>query len=79
MDGAESLGISMVGQTVLIRLMESQIWHQLAGSVAFWGQVRKGTMASVSLDAKHFSSSLYATGAFRAATSVLELRWNESE
>ena len=27
--GAESLGISKVGQTVLARLMESQIWHQL--------------------------------------------------
>ena len=31
--GAESLGISKVGQTVLASLMESQIWHQLAGSV----------------------------------------------
>ena len=31
--GAESLGISKVGQTVLARLMESQIWHQLASSV----------------------------------------------
>ena len=31
--GTESLGISKVGQTVLDRLMESQIWHQLAGSV----------------------------------------------
>ena len=31
--GAESLGISKVGQTVLARLMECQIWHQLAGSV----------------------------------------------
>ena len=27
---AESLGISKVGQTVLARLMESQIWYQLA-------------------------------------------------
>ena len=34
--GAESLGISKVGQTVLARLMESQIWHQLAGSLALW-------------------------------------------
>ena len=32
-DGAESLGISEVGQTVLARLIESQIWYQLAGSV----------------------------------------------
>ena len=30
---AESLGISKVGQTVLAWLMESQIWHQLSGSV----------------------------------------------
>ena len=30
---AESLGISKVGQTVLARLMESQIWYQLAASV----------------------------------------------
>ena len=33
---AESLGISKVGQTVLARLMECQIWHQLASSVAHW-------------------------------------------
>ena len=45
--GAESLGISKVGQTVLARLMESQIWHQLAGSVG--GRFRKGTMASARL------------------------------
>ena len=31
------------------------------------------------LDARHFSFSLYATGAFQAATLVLELRGNESE
>ena len=35
--GAEFLGISKEGQTVLARLMESQIWHHLAGSV--WGRV----------------------------------------
>ena len=32
--GTESLGISRVGQTVLARLMESQIWHPLSSSVA---------------------------------------------
>ena len=32
--GAESLGISKVGQTVLARLMESQIWHHFAVFVA---------------------------------------------
>ena len=37
--GAESLGISKVGQTVLARLMESQIWHQHIGCVR--GRFRK--------------------------------------
>ena len=32
-DVSESLGISKAGQTLLARLMDSQIWHQLAGSV----------------------------------------------
>ena len=63
--GVEPLGISKAGQTVLARLMESQIWHQLDGSVG--GGLRKGTMASVHLDARHFSFSLYTTGAFQAA------------
>ena len=31
--GAEPLGISKVGQTVLVRLMEPQIQHQPTGSV----------------------------------------------
>ena len=30
--GEESLGISKAGQTVLARVMESQIWHQLVSS-----------------------------------------------
>ena len=34
--GAESLGISKAGQTLLARLMESQIWHPLASCVALW-------------------------------------------
>ena len=75
--GTESLGISNAGQTLLARLMESQIWHQLATSV--WGGFRKGTMASARPDARHFSSSLYATVAFRAAPLVLELRQSESK
>ena len=32
--GVESLGISKVHETGLAWLMEFQIWHQLAGSVA---------------------------------------------
>ena len=59
------------------RLMESQIWHQLIGSV--WGGLSKGTIASARLDVRHFSFSLYTTGAFQAATLVLELRGSESE
>ena len=33
MVAVDFLGISKVGQIVLARLMESQIWHQLASSV----------------------------------------------
>ena len=54
--GRESLGISKVGQTVLARLIESQIWYQLAGSVG--GGFRKSIMVSVHLDARHLSFSL---------------------
>ena len=68
---------SKAGQTVLARLMESQIWHQHAGYLRGW--FRKGTMASAHLDARHFSSFIYASGAFQTATQVLELRGNESE
>ena len=74
--GAESLGISKAGQTVLARLMKSQIWCELPDSLQ--GGFRKGTMASARLDARHFRFSLYATGAFQAATSVLELRGSET-
>ena len=52
----ESLGISKVGQIVLARLIESQIWYQLAGSVG--GGFRKSIMVSVHLDARHLSVSL---------------------
>ena len=36
--GIEPQGISRVGQTVLARLMESQIWNQLASSVTLSGE-----------------------------------------
>ena len=64
---------------------------QLFSSVALWGRSQKGTMASAHLlsesklspesclDTRHFSSSPYATGAFQAATPVLELRESEYE
>ena len=46
----EPQGISRVGQTVVARLMESQIWHPPAGSVALWREdSEKGTMSSVHL------------------------------
>ena len=76
---------------MLARLMESQIWHLHASSMAvLGGGFRKGTMASACLsarekavpssylDARHFSSSLYATGAFQVATLMLELRGSKS-
>ena len=63
---------------------------QFCGSVQ--EEIKNGTMASTHLsvweraapsshsDARHFSSSPYATGAFQAATMVvLELRGNTSE
>ena len=43
------------------------------------GRFSKGTMISARLDVRPFSSSLYATGAFQAATPVLEFRGGESE
>ena len=41
MGGTESQGISRAGKTMLTRLMESEILHQPAGSVALWGRVQK--------------------------------------
>ena len=49
----------------------------LCGSVG--GGFRKGTMASAHLDARYFSFSQYATGAFQAAILVLELRESKCE
>ena len=62
---------------------------RLCGSVG--EGLRNGTVASdhlsvwakavpqLPIEATHFSSSLYATGVFQAATLMLELRGNESE
>ena len=73
----ESLGICKAGQAVLARLMEYHIWQQPTSSVG--AGFSKGTMASVCLDARHFSLSLYATCIFQAAVPVLELRGSKSE
>ena len=59
MGGTESQGISRVGQTVLARLIESQIWHPPADSV--WGGFRKGTVDSVCLSAPPALSLLLDT------------------
>ena len=75
--GVESLGIFKAGQTVLTRLMETKLWHQFTSSMG--REFRKETMASVHLDSRYFSFSIYATDAFQAATQVLELRGSESE
>ena len=92
MDGAESLGISKVGQTMLARLMESQIRCHLFVAL-WWGGLSKETMAtawslefclggSCSLsthpDARLFSFSAYATGALAATALVLEPGESES-
>ena len=60
--GVGPLGISKVGQTVLARVLDSQIWHQFTDSVG--GGFIKGTMGSACLDARYFSFSLYTNGAF---------------
>ena len=75
--GAESLGSSKAGQTVLARLMESQIWHQSASSVR--EKAQKGRMASAHLEARYLSLSLHATGAPQATTPSLEPKGSEPE
>ena len=62
---------------MLAKLMEFQIRYQLSGSVG--RALRKGTMASAHLDARHFSFSLYTTGTFQAAALFLEVRRSQSE
>ena len=75
----ESLGISKVGQTVLARLIESQIWYQLPGSVALWlcrGEgLEKGQWPLLALMPDTLACPLHATGARQAASLlVLEPR-----
>ena len=78
-----------MGQAGLAKLMESQVWHlpaTLCGEGSGKGQwplptflsERKLSLSS-RLDARHFSFSLYVTGAFQAATLVLDLKGSESE
>ena len=65
------------GSHSISQVDESQIWHQPTGFVG--AGLSKGTMASARPDARHFSLSLYATGALQAATLVLDFRGSESE
>ena len=73
----QSLRVSPCHGKLLARLMEFQIWYLPASSVALWGDGPKKEQwplptflsgrklsPSSSLEARHFSSSLYATGAF---------------
>ena len=75
--GMEPQGISRMGQTVLARLMEYQIWHQPVGFVSLLGEgspkgqwplpaflFGKKLSSSTRLDAGYFNSSLDATDAF---------------
>ena len=92
LDGMESLGFSRARQRVLARLMETQIYTGLLalwlsggeGSEEGWWPLstflygKKFSLSSL-LEAKHFDFSLYATSAFEAATSVLELRGSETK
>ena len=84
--------ISRTGQTVLTGLIESQIQHLLAYSVALCGDGSEkklwplpaflpGTSLSPNShpDTGHFNFFLYVTGAFQAATLVLLERGSESE
>ena len=72
---------SRAEQTVLVRLMESQIWHLPAVSVSLWGEgSQKGQWSlptflsgrklspSSHLDSRHFSSYPFATSDFQAVT-----------
>ena len=89
--GSEPQGTSRTGQTVLARLMKSQIWHLPAGFVALCGEgsekekwpllaLLPGRKLSPSShpDARHFSSSPYASGTFQSASAMLELRGSKS-
>ena len=77
LSGAESREIpgrsNSLGQ---VEGLDCQMWHQLPGSA--WEGSKKGQW-SAHLRAAHFILSLYTTGAFQAATPVVELRGSESQ
>ena len=63
-------GDLQAGETVLARLMESQIWHQPS---CVGGGLSKGTMASAGLATRHLNFFMCTTDTFQAATPVMEL------
>ena len=78
--GAESLYMSKVGQTVLATLMESQIWHQLARSMALWGEgPEKGQWPLLALMPDSSALPLHTTGVPQAASPAPEPRESEFE
>ena len=77
---AESLGISKADQTVLARLMESQIWQWLADSVALWWEgLEKGKKPMLVLMPDTSVPSFMPPVPFKLLALVLELRGSESE
>ena len=88
--GAGPQGITRVGQTVSlvdgVSDVTSSSWLGLLGEGSKKKQwlltavlSRRKLFPSSCLDARHFSSSPYASGAFQAAALVLKLRRSESE
>ena len=84
--------MSRMGKTVLIQVDGISDMARTSNSIALWGEGSKKGQGPVPaflsalalipdtcLDTRHFSLSLYATGAFQAAIPVLELRGDESE
>ena len=76
LDGAEPQVIARAGQPMWTRLMESQIWCLCSVALCWggsekglwlppgvWGLFRRKLSPSTHPDARHFSFSLYATGA----------------
>ena len=65
------------GRSVFARLMDSQIWHQFTNYAG--GRLSKEQWPLFNLILDTSVSHLYTTGAFQAATLVLELRGSKFE
>ena len=73
----ESPAVSKAGSNSVSHVDGVSGMAQLVSSVG--GRFSKGIMAFAHLDARHFSFSLYTTGALQADTLVLEHRESESQ